>query len=126
MSEYDKSLPQSKYQTAHYDPTSDTLILHLLDEPDTYTKTTQSKYFRDIIGAQRAFVESLRVLQGLPGTIYPDKPPKNYKEAMSRPDNQEWAEADQKEYLGFKERGFFATIVLPKGAEILGTTTRLD
>ncbi len=45
---------------------------------------------------------------------------------MSRPDNQEWAEAYQKEYLGFKERGVFATVVPPKGAKILGTTTRLD
>jgi hypothetical protein len=45
---------------------------------------------------------------------------------MSRPDNQEWAEAYQKELQGFKDRGVFATVRPPKGAKILGTTTRLD
>ncbi len=65
---YDKSLPTSKYQTAHYDLTSDTLILRLVDEPDTYTRTTQSHYFRDILGAQKAYVASLHVVQGLPNT----------------------------------------------------------
>ncbi len=113
---------------AHYDQISDTMILCLVDDPDTYTKTTQSQYFRELLGAHRAFVASLRVIQGLPDTINPYKPPKNYKEAMSRPDNQECAEAYQKEYLGFEERGIFATVVSPKGAKILGTvtTTRLD
>ncbi len=47
---------------------------------------------------------------------------------MRLPDNQEWAEAYQKEYLGFKEleRGIFATVMPPKAAQIMGTTTRLD
>jgi hypothetical protein len=113
----------SKYQTAHNDPTSDTLILCLVDEPDTYTKTTQSQYFKDILSAQREFVASRSVIQGLPDTIDPEKLSKNYKAAMSQPDNPE---AYQKEYLGFKERGFSATVVPPKGAKILGTTTRQD
>jgi hypothetical protein len=38
---YDKSLPANKYQTVHYDPTSDILILRLVDETDT--KTTQQQ-----------------------------------------------------------------------------------
>ena len=45
---------------------------------------------------------------------------------MSRPDNQEWAKAYMDEYLGFKERQVFETVALPKGAKVLGTTTRLD
>jgi hypothetical protein len=46
-------------------------------------------------------------MQGLSDsdTIDPDKPPRNYKYAMSSPDNQEWAEAYQKEFQGFKDRG---------------------
>ena len=40
---YDKSLPAKKYQTAHYDPTSDILILCLVDETDMNTKTTQQQ-----------------------------------------------------------------------------------
>jgi hypothetical protein len=88
---YDRSLLAKNYQTAHYDPTSDILILRLVDETDTYTKTNLQQYFRDVLCAQRAFVASLSVMQGLPDTINPDKPPKNSKDAMSRPDNQEWA-----------------------------------
>jgi hypothetical protein len=79
------------------------LILRPVDETERYAKTTQQQYFRDVLGAQRAFVAPLRVVQGLPDTIDPDKPPKNYKDAMSRPDNQEWAKAYMDEYLGFKE-----------------------
>ena len=45
---------------------------------------------------------------------------------MSLPDNQEWAKAYMDEYLGLKERQVFATVPLPKGAKVLGTTTRLD
>jgi hypothetical protein len=32
---YDKSLPARKYQTAHYDPRSDVLLLLLVDKTDT-------------------------------------------------------------------------------------------
>ena len=123
---YDKSLPARKYQTAHYAPKSDVLILCLVDQTDTYTKTTQQQYFRDVLSVQQAFFSSLRVVQGLPDNIDPDKPPKNYKDAMSRPDNQQWANAYMDEYLGFKERQVFATVPLPKGTKVLGTTTRLD
>ncbi len=45
---------------------------------------------------------------------------------MSRPDNQEWAQAYMDEYLGFKERQVFATVPLPKGGKVLSTTTLLD
>ena len=45
---------------------------------------------------------------------------------MSGPDNQEWAEAYQKKFQGFKDRGVFAKVRPPKGAKILGTTTSLD
>ncbi len=82
-----------------------------------YTKTTQQQqYFNDILSIQRAFVASLCVVQGLPNTIDPDKPARNYKDAMSSPDNQEWTEAYQKEFQGFKDRGAFAMVRPPKGA----------
>jgi hypothetical protein len=57
----------------------------------------------ETFSALRRRLLPLRVVQGLPDTINPDKPPKNYKEAMSLPEKQEWEEANQKEYLGFKE-----------------------
>jgi hypothetical protein len=37
-------------------------------------------------------------VKGLPNSINPYKPPKSYKEAMSREDSAEWAEAYNKEY----------------------------
>ncbi len=43
---------------------------------------------------------------------------------MSRKDRQEWAEALNKEYRGFKDRHALAVVKLPKGARILGTLTR--
>ncbi len=82
-----------------------------------------------MFSALSTFVASLRVVQGLPDTINPDKPPKNHKSAMILPDNQEWAQAYMDVYLRFKERQdgqVFATVPLPKGAKVLGTTTRLD
>jgi hypothetical protein len=124
--QYDKTQPSKKCQTPHYDPERDTFILRLVDETDTFTKTTQHQYCNDVISVQRAFVASLRVVQGLPDTIDPGKPPRNYKDAMNSPDNQEWAEAYQKEFQGLKGRGTFATAKTPKGAKIPGTTTRLD
>jgi hypothetical protein len=45
---------------------------------------------------------------------------------MFLPDAQEWAEVHQKEYQGFKDITVLATVLLPKGAKVFGTTTRRD
>ncbi len=111
---------------AHYDQQSDVLILCLVDKTDKYTKITRQQYFRNSLSVQQAFVAFLHVIQGLPDNIDPDKPPENYKDAMSQPDNQEWAKAYIDEYLRFKESQVFATVPLPKGTKVLGTPTRLD
>jgi hypothetical protein len=114
---YDKTTPSNLYEKVHYDRASDTLILRLTNEQDTYTKTTQLQFFRDILKVQTAFVASLvRNVEGLPPGIDPDRPPKNFKEAMARPDREQWAAAYQKEYQGFKDRNALAVVELPKGA----------
>ena len=85
---YDKSLPTSAYEKVHYDAVSDVLVLRLKGQANTFTKVTQMQYFQDILKAQTAYVASLRVVQGLPEGIDPDRPPKNYKDAIigqSRP-----------------------------------------
>ena len=97
-----------------------------MSEKDTYTKTTQVQRVRDLLASQTAFVASTRAVQGIPDYIDTDKPPTSYADAMSRPDAQKWADAHQKEYQGFKDRNAFATVLLPKGARALGTTTRRD
>jgi hypothetical protein len=51
-------------------------------------------------------------------------PPKNFKDAMRRTDRQEWAEAFDKEYKGFKEHGTLNVVRPVPGIKILGTTTR--
>ena len=63
---------------------------------------------------------------GVPAGIYVNKPPKNFRDAMSREDRQEWAEAYDSEYQGFLEHGTLKIVRLEPGAKILGTTTRTE
>jgi hypothetical protein len=77
--------------------------MRLVNETDTYTKTTQMKR-EDLLARQTAFLASVRAVQGISDEINTDKPPTSYKDAMSRPDAQEWAEVHQKEYKGFMDR----------------------
>jgi hypothetical protein len=103
-----------------YDRVSDTLTLRLTIEQNTYAKTTQLQYFQDILNVQSAFVASLvRTVEGLPPGVDPDHLPKNYKEAMARPDPEKWAAAYQKEYQGLKDRNALAVVKLPEGAKAL-------
>ena len=55
-----------------------------------------------------------------------NKPPKNFRNAMSREDRQEWAEAYDSEYQGFVEHGTLKIVRLEPGDKILGTTTRTE
>jgi hypothetical protein len=85
------------------------------------------QYYRNILDFQTAYVASLvQTVQGLPSGIDPDRPPKNFKEAMARPDREQWAKAYQQEYQGFKDRNVLKVVELPQGAKVLGTTTRLE
>jgi hypothetical protein len=69
------------------------------------------------------------VLQGLPISINPDLPPKNFKDAMSRVDKQEWATAYDEEYQGFFERQAVKVVRAKPGVytvKIRDTITRLE
>lgn len=68
----------------------------------------------------------LHNFKGLPISIDPTKPPKNYNEAMKRPDAAEWQASYDAEYAGFKEQGAFKIDRIRPGDVILGTTTRND
>jgi hypothetical protein len=65
-------------------------------------------------------------VKGLPDSIDPNKPQRNYRDAMRREDRQEWAEAYDKEYQGFIEQGTLKIAKPEKGAKVLDTTTRAD
>ena len=65
-------------------------------------------------------------MTGEPAGINMNKPPKNCRDAMSREERQEWAEAYDLEYQGFLEHGTLKIVLLEQGAKILGTTTRTE
>jgi hypothetical protein len=65
-------------------------------------------------------------IKGLPNNIDHTKPPKNFRDAMMREDCQEWAEALDKEYMGFMQRGVFELVPLRKGMKLMGMTTRWE
>ena len=69
---------------------------------------------------------SLTKVKGLPDTIDPTRPPKSFRDAMQREDAQEWAEALNKEYMGFKQRGVFKLVPIQKGMKLMGMTTRWE
>jgi hypothetical protein len=51
---------------------------------------------------------------------------KNFNDATSRDDKQEWAEAYNKEYQGFKEQNTSMAVCPDKGIRIHNTLTRLE
>ena len=104
-------------------------------EPNTYTRVTQRQWLMDKLDLEKERIEEVeahfagvshRTLKGLPPSIDPDRPPKNYKDAMSREDKQEWAEAYNKEYQGFMERKAFRVVRPEKGIRIHDTLTRVE
>lgn len=48
--------------------------------------------------------------------------PQSYKQAMSRPDSEDWAAAIKKELQALIDMGVFTEMELPEGAHALGTT----
>jgi hypothetical protein len=63
-------------------------------------------------------------VKGLLNSINPNNPLKSYKEAMSREDSAEWAEAYNKEYMGLKQRNVVQVVRIEKGMKLMGMTTR--
>jgi hypothetical protein len=68
---------------------------------------------------------SHRALKVLPNSINPDRPPRNFKDAMSRVDEQEWATAYDKEYQGFFESQAFKVVPAKPDVMIHDNKTRL-
>ncbi len=62
-------------------------------------------------------------IKGIPGNIDPTKPPKNLRDAMSREDRQEWAEAYDAEHQGLYEHQTLKIARQEPDDKILGTTT---
>ena len=113
------------------------LILRLPKEDNAFLKISKDAYFKNLLEttsirekARSASVikteMSTTKVKGLPDSIDPNRPPKNYRDATSREDAVEWSEAFMKEYMGFKNRGVFEMVRYEKGMALMGMTTRMD
>ena len=124
---YDKSRGFSAYTSTKYDPNSDELILRVTGKENTFARTTQYQYFQDLLNEQAAMVAEISNessdATGVPPGVNLNKPPRSYKDAMSRVDRQEWDTAYFDEYQGFVLRNAFEVVRPPRGAKVLGTTT---
>ncbi len=109
------------------------MVMRVNTEINTYTRVTQRQWLLEKLSLEAAKVEELQAnfagishstLNGLPPCIDPDRPPKNFKDAMSRDDKREWAEAYNNEYQDFKERNAFKVVSPDKGIRIHDTLTR--
>ncbi len=92
-----------------------------------------SKRADELVSTARAYVAKLNEVpmaadrvRGISASIDPKRPPKNYNDAMSRKDHQEWAAAYDNEYPGFYEHQAFKIARQEPGAKIVGSTTRTE
>ena len=93
-------------------------ILRSIAQPDKYMKMDREQVFKslldkhldELLGKARALVARMEAeppwvgvhnpmhVKGLPDSIDPKKPPRNYRDAMSREDKHEWAAGYMEEY----------------------------
>jgi hypothetical protein len=134
--EYDPSMSLIKFTKVHMG-SDKILILKSNVEENTFLRIGREDYFKNLLATTNCYEKARMVgvpkemlqdtkVKGLPDSIDPTKPPRNYRHAMSLPDAQEWAEAYDKEYMGIKQRGVFETVRMEKGMKIMGMTTRTE
>jgi len=117
---------------------SDVVVLIVESQKNTYTRAIWSKYLADSnellrirdkennpIHAHFAGVTH-RTLRGLDPRINPDKPPRNFRDAMNALDKQAWAAAYNSEFVGFQQRKVFKVVKPEPGVKIHDTLTRLE
>ncbi len=131
--EYDPSMNLIKFTKVHMG--SDKIfILKSNVEENTFFQIGRDDYFKNLlattncyekaqmVGVPRKMLQDTKV-KGLPVSIDPLKPSRNYRHSLSLLDAQEWAEAYDKEYMGIKQRVVFETVRMEKGMKIMGMTT---
>jgi hypothetical protein len=96
-----------KYTKVHMGSGSDIILWSLVNE-NAYLKINSAEYFKNLkatalmhekarmVSSSQDEMQTTKV-KGLSNSINPVKPPKSYKETMSREDSAEWAEAYNKE-----------------------------
>ncbi len=109
-------------------------VLQVVPESNTFTRTCMSRWQHDQLSLHKSQHQEQAdfagvkhsTLKGLDPRINPDKPPQNFRDAMTVLDKQAWAEAYHAEYLGFVERGVFKVVKPEPGVRIHDTITRLE
>ena len=144
--EYNDQINLHDFEKVHVNTSSDQYTLRSINDPDTYMKMTRESFFAALLKQNsdemlinaRVLVAKIEAevscenkenpikVKGLPNSIDTSKPPRNYKDAMSREDRQEWAAAYMEEHQGFHEQGTLKIARPEPGAKILDTTTRTD
>ncbi len=133
---YVKWVPYNKfhvrnYDKVHYDKISDVMVLRVVSESNTYTRTSMSRWQHDQLSLHKTRHREQanfagvnhRTLKGLNPRIKPDKPPRNFRDAMKALDKQAWAEAYDSEDQGFVERGVFKIVKPEPGVKLHDTIT---
>jgi hypothetical protein len=111
------------------------IVLRVNSQENIFTLVLMHKWVLDKLELEQVhnreiqanFAEiTYRPLTGLDPRINPDKPPRNYKEAVKAINSQAWAAAYNSEYIGCKELGVFKVERQKPGITILDTLTRLE
>ena len=102
---------------------SDVVVLKVMSKENTYTRAIQGKWLSDKVALGKvrdkevqtpmyAFHAGIphRSLKELDPRINPDKPPRNFRDAMKALDKQAWAAAYNWEYLGFQQQKVFKAV----------------
>jgi hypothetical protein len=80
---YNKDKPLQYYKILHTNTRIDEIILQVVSKNETFARTNQYKFMMDKLTHQRAYVAEIRVAV----LANYSKPPKNFKDALSRPDS---------------------------------------
>ena len=127
----------ANYERAPFDAKSDVVVLKIMSKGNTFTRAIFGKWLNDKVTLGK--VSDMEVntpmyafnagvmhcsLKGLDPRINPDRPPRNFGDAMKALDKQAWAAAYNSEYLGFKQREVFKLVKPAPGVRIHDTLTR--
>ena len=110
--EYAPYIDLNDFEKVHVGDGSE-YILRSITKPDVYMKVSRESFFQsllkknsdELLSKARALVARMEAeppwtsegnptrVKGLPSSINPSKPPRSYRDAMTREDRQEWGEA---------------------------------
>ena len=128
----------NNFEKVHSWGSSDSYILRSIADPKVYMgvkceelfQSLLSKRADELVSTARAYVAKLEEVlmaanhvKGISTSIDPRRLQKNFKDAMSREDRQEWAVAYDNEYQGFFKHQTLKIARPEPGAKILGSTT---